>query len=87
MTLKVSRAATYTVEMDEVYAAKLARSLGRVLAAVGRLEPGARTQLVSTHTVDDLLALKTALLLAQEQGRGEEGINHDTYREQTGEDA
>jgi hypothetical protein len=64
VTPKVTRTTTYAVELDEEYAGKLMRSLGRVLAAVDHLDPGARTLLVNTHTVDDLLALKTALYIA-----------------------
>lgn len=67
MTLKVTRTAAYTVELDEAYAGKLARSLGRVLAAIDHLDPTIRDQLVNTHTVDDLLALRTALYAALPQ--------------------
>jgi hypothetical protein len=72
MTLKVTRTVTYTVEMDEGYAGKLAHSLGRVLEAVERLDSRHRQNLVNTHTVDDLLALKTAIYMAQEKSFKEE---------------
>jgi hypothetical protein len=67
MTLKVTRTAAYTVELDEEYAGKLMRSLGRILTAVDHMPPAHRTQLVNTHTIDDLLALKTALYTALPQ--------------------
>jgi hypothetical protein len=74
MTLKVNRTTAYAVELDEEYAGKLMRSLGRVLTAVDRMDPNMRTGLVNTHTVDDLLALKTALYMAlPEDTHGREG--------------
>lgn len=66
MSLRVNRTATYTIELDEETAGKLMRSLGRVMNVLGNLDQQEERYqwLVNTHTVDDLLALKTALYMA-----------------------
>jgi len=50
----------YTIELDEEYAFRLARSLGRALNSLDKYAAD-YAQLVNTHTVDDLAALRTAL--------------------------
>jgi hypothetical protein len=49
------------VKMSGDYAGRVYRSIQRVLPAIDKLDPAARTQLVNTGTVDDLLAMATVL--------------------------
>jgi hypothetical protein len=62
--LEVTSETVVTVRLGGEYAAKVAHSLGRVLASIDHLDHDRREQLVNTHTVDDLVALKTALFNA-----------------------
>ena len=64
--LEVTAETVITLKMSKPYASKLAHSLGRALEAFDHLGPDRRTTLVNTRTVDDLLALKTALFMATE---------------------
>lgn len=54
---------TITIKMSEEYAAKLERSLGRIMQAAGdHLAPERYTPLVNTATIDHLLALRMAIV-------------------------
>jgi hypothetical protein len=64
--LEATAETTITVKFSGEYAARIMASLGRILTSVDHMDPERRVQLVNTHTVDDLLALKTALLNATE---------------------
>jgi hypothetical protein len=66
--LEVTRKATYTVTMDDLYATKLTSALGRILNTVSEMDQRANpyVQLVNTGTIDTLLSIKTALIRALE---------------------
>ena len=64
--LEVTTETVVTVKMSGVYAGKLARSLGRALESFDKLDEERRNHLVNTHTVDNLLALRMALINATE---------------------
>ena len=54
---------TFLLDMDDEYANKLSVALGRALSAFSHLDENSATYqtLVNTHTIDTLLALRTAL--------------------------
>lgn len=60
--IEVTAETVITVKLTAAYASKLEASLSRALTAIGRMDHDRRAQLVNTHTVDDLLALRQSLL-------------------------
>jgi hypothetical protein len=64
VSLKVKRRGTVVVTMDDEYAGKVWRSLGRAMDALGHMDQQEQRyeQLVNTGTIDDLLALRTAII-------------------------
>jgi hypothetical protein len=63
VNFKIETQRTFLVDMDDEYANKLSVALGRALNAFRFLDEKSATYqtLVNTHTIDTLLALRTAL--------------------------
>lgn len=61
MELEATSETTIMVRFSGPQAIKTVGSLSRVLTAIDKLSPEHRTRLVNTGTVDDLLALRTAM--------------------------
>lgn len=68
--MQVKCESTYTVTLDTAEMGKLARALGRAMEALPHLPSAEYSRLVSLGTVDQLLALRTALYNASPEGRG-----------------
>lgn len=64
--LEVTTETTVIVKMSGDRAGKTFRSIQRAMTQLDKLDPAVYTQLVNTHTIDDLLALATALRNALE---------------------
>lgn len=59
--LEVTSETTVTIKLSQRYADKLEASISRALEATSKLDERRYINLVNTGTVDDLLALRTAL--------------------------
>jgi len=64
--LEATAETVVTLKLSKEYAVKLARSLGRALETVNHLDDRLRVNLINAGTIDDLLALKTALFTVTE---------------------